>query len=169
MPNARTMDETRDRDSGEQLSLRPAVPTDLGAVERLLAICDLPVEGVGELLGRHAGDFVVADDPDNIGELAAVAALEVAGDHALLRSVAVHPAWRARGIADRMVRHLVCEAEARGLHALYLLTMTAERYFPRFGFAPIERSTVPAGIAETLEFRSTCPASATAMCRRLFP
>jgi amino-acid N-acetyltransferase len=61
------------------------------------------------------------------------------------------------------VKRVVCRAEERGLRALYLLTMTAEHYFPRFGFAPVERGAVPAEIATTLEFRSACPASAIAM------
>jgi amino-acid N-acetyltransferase len=65
------------------------------------------------------------------------------------------------------VKRLVCMAEERGLRALYLLTMTAEHYFPRFGFEAVERGAVPAAIAETLEFRSACPASAVAMARPL--
>jgi N-acetylglutamate synthase-like GNAT family acetyltransferase len=61
----------------------------------------------------------------------------------------------------------VAEAEARKLHGLYLLTTTAERYFPSFGFHPIRREQVPAGIRETEEFRSACPASAVVMERNL--
>ena len=147
------------------LTLRPADPADAGAIERLLASVDLPVDGVGDLIREHAQDFVVADDPESPGELAAVAGLEVRGAHALLRSVAVRPRWRKHGLGDQLVRRLVCEAEARGIRAMYLLTMTAERYFPRFGFAPIDRTDVPDAIAATEEFRSTCPASAVAMCR----
>jgi amino-acid N-acetyltransferase len=45
--------------------------------------------------------------------------------------------------------------------------MTAEHYFPRFGFERIERGAVPEAISETLEFRSACPASAVAMARPL--
>ncbi|HSJ64660.1 MAG TPA: arsenic resistance N-acetyltransferase ArsN2 [Gemmatimonadaceae bacterium] len=147
--------------------MRSATRADVGAAERLLAACDLPVEDLAELLRDHAADFVVADDPGTPGELAAIAGLEVRGPHALLRSVAVRPEWRKRGVGDELVRHLVCEAESRGLRALYLLTMTAERYFPRLGFERIERDSVPAEIADTREFRSTCPASAIAMCRRV--
>jgi N-acetylglutamate synthase-like GNAT family acetyltransferase len=45
--------------------------------------------------------------------------------------------------------------------------MTAEHYFPAFGFAPVERDAVPAEIQDTLEFRSACPASAVAMTKPL--
>lgn len=149
---------------------RPATAADLPAVERLLAAAGLPTAGVADVFARHPPDFVVADAPGAPGapgELVAVAGLEVCGDDGLLRSVAVDPAWRAHGLGRDLVRRLVCEAEARGLRALYLLTMTAEHYFPRLGFAPVDRAAVPAEVAATLEFRSACPASAVAMARPL--
>jgi amino-acid N-acetyltransferase len=146
---------------------RPARPDDLAAVERLLADAGLPTAGVAELLAAHADDFVVADDPGAAGggELLAVAGLEVCCDNALLRSVAVRPEWRAHGLGHELVRRLVCRAEERGVRALYLLTMTAEHYFPRFGFERVERGAVPDDIAATLEFRSACPATAAVMAR----
>ena len=148
-------------------ALRAATAADLAAVERLLAESRLPTAGIADLFATRAGDFVVADDPERAGELAAVAGLEVCCENALLRSVAVRPDWRARGLGHALVRHVVCAAEARGLDALYLLTTTAEHYFPRFGFDRVEREAVPAEIRETLEFRSACPASAVAMSRPL--
>ena len=150
-------------------ALRSAAPADLPAVERLLAATDLPAAGVADLFATRADDFVVADDPTAPGELAAVAGLEVCCETALLRSVAVRPAWRAQGLGEALVRRVVCRAEERGVRALYLLTMTAEHYFPRFGFGRVERGAVPAEIAATLEFRSACPASAVAMARDLRP
>ena len=146
-------------------ALRPATRGDAAEIDRLLADAGLPTAGVGEILATHPDDFVVADDPR--GGLAAVGGLEVRGADALLRSVAVRPEWRERGIGRELVRRLVSLAEARGLHALYLLTMTAEHYFPRFGFEVADRQAVPAAIRDTLEFRSACPASATAMVRRV--
>jgi amino-acid N-acetyltransferase len=143
-------------------ALRPATPSDLAAVRQLLANSGLPDAGLEELLTAHASDFVVAESPT---QLVGVAGLEVRGDDALLRSVAVHPDWRAHGVGRELVKRLVCMAEARGLRALYLLTMTAEHYFPRFGFEVVARGAVPPAIADTLEFRSACPASAVAMAR----
>lgn len=148
-------------------TLRLASPDDVGAIERLLHSCDLPTSDVAPLVVARPADFVVADDPDRPHDLAAVAGLEVCCETALLRSVAVRPEWRKRGLGDALVRRLVSEAEGRGLRALYLLTMTADHYFPRFGFEPIARDAVPAEIAATSEFRDTCPASAVAMCKLL--
>ena len=138
--------------------LRPAADSDLAAVERLLTASHLPLDGVREALPS----FVVAEAGD---ELVGVAGLEACCDNALLRSVAVSDAWRSRGVGRALVERAIAEAESRGIHALYLLTTTAERYFPSFGFRAIPRDEVPAAIRETAEFRSACPASATVMCR----
>ena len=145
-------------------TLRAAAPADLPAVRALLADSGLPDAGLDALFADHADDFVLAEAG---GALVGVAGLEVCCDDALLRSVAVRPEWRAHGVGRELVKHLVCRAEERGIRALYLLTMTAEHYFPRFGFAPIARDAVPPGIADTVEFRSACPATAVAMARTL--
>jgi len=149
--------------TGGAPELRAARPSDRHAVEALLDGAGLPTAGIAELLATRADDFVVADDPGGDGSLVAVAGLEVREGTALLRSVAVRPEWRRHGLGQELVRRVVCVAESRGVRALYLLTTTAERYFPRFGFAPVERDAVPPEIAATLEFRSACPASAVAM------
>jgi N-acetylglutamate synthase-like GNAT family acetyltransferase len=64
-------------------------------------------------------------------------------------------------------KHLIGEAEAKGLGGLDLLTTTAERYFPGFGFRAVSRADVPADVRETEEFRSACPASAAVMALAL--
>jgi amino-acid N-acetyltransferase len=160
------MHDTQSR-SDRSPRFRTAQAGDLAAVERLLTTAGLPTAGVAELLATRPDDFLVAEDASAPGELLAVAGLEVCCDDALLRSVAVHPAWQQHGLGRELVRRLVREAEGRGLRALYLLTMTAEHYFPRFGFEQIARDAVPTAIAETEEFRSCCPASAVAMTRPL--
>ena len=138
--------------------VRSAAPEDLAAVERLLTDSGLPLDGVSESFDT----FVVAE----VGsDLVGVAGLEVCCDNALLRSVAVRPEWRSHGVGRALVTRAIADAEGRGLRALYLLTTTAERYFPSFGFRTISRDDVPAEISQTVEFREACPASATAMCR----
>jgi amino-acid N-acetyltransferase len=138
--------------------VRPADPSDLGAIERLLTASDLPLEGVRESLST----FVVAQAGD---EIVGVAGLEPCCEYALLRSVAVAPEWRAHGIGRALVTRVISDAEASGIRGLYLLTLTAERYFPSFGFREIAREEVPEDVRATAEFQSACPASATVMCR----
>jgi amino-acid N-acetyltransferase len=142
--------------------LRAARQTDLPAVERLLEASHLPLDGVRDALAT----FVVAESG---ADVVGVAGLEVCGGDALLRSVAVADEWRSRGLGRALVARVISDAEARGLHALYLLTTTAERYFPSFGFHRIERDLVPAPIRATREFQECCPASATVMCRECQP
>jgi amino-acid N-acetyltransferase len=148
-------------------AIRHATPDDVSAIERLLTDAGLPTVGVAELLGRRAADFFVAESAVTNAppELVAVAGLEVCRDDALLRSVAVRSEWRTHGLARELVQRIVLQAEEQGIRALYLLTTTAEHYFPRFGFERVERSAVPPAIADTVEFTSACPASAVAMVR----
>lgn len=138
--------------------IRPADPADLAAIEELLTVSSLPLDGVRDALDG----FVVAQSGD---ALVGVAGLEVCCDNALLRSVAVLPEWRSHGLGRALVTRVISDAEARGIRALYLLTTTAERYFPSFGFKQIARDDVPGDVRETAEFQSACPASATVMCR----
>jgi N-acetylglutamate synthase-like GNAT family acetyltransferase len=141
------------------VTLRAARIDDLPVVERLLVASELPLDGVAGALR----DFAVAEAD---GALVGVAGLEVCGEHALLRSVAVAPEWRSRGVGRALVDRVIADAEARGMRGLYLLTTTAERYFPSFGFQRIARDEVPDDVRATAEFRSACPASATVMARR---
>lgn len=140
--------------------IRPATPADLPGVERLLEDGNLPLTGVREALK----DFVVAEAE---GDLVGVAGLEICCDDALLRSVAVAPEWRSRGVGRALVTRAISDAEARGMRALYLLTTTAEHYFPSFGFKKISREEVPEAVRATDEFTKACPASAAVMSRSL--
>jgi amino-acid N-acetyltransferase len=139
--------------------LRSAVVSDLSAIERLLVSSGLPIVGVAESLGG----FVVAQSEQD-DSIVGVAGLEVCcADYALLRSTAVDPDWRGTGLGRRLVMRAIAEAESRGIKALYLLTTTAERYFPSFGFVKTSRDAVPDEVKQSVEFREACPASATVM------
>ena len=141
-------------------TVRPARPDDLPRVEALLRASDLPLDGVAEALPT----FVVAEYE---GRLVGVAGLECCRENALLRSVAVDPEWRSRGLGRQLVTRVISEAEKRGINALYLLTQTAEHYFPSFGFQKVSRDVVPEDVRATGEFQHACPASATVMARPL--
>jgi amino-acid N-acetyltransferase len=145
-------------------AFRSADATDRIAVEYLLHSNGLPTAGVAEMFADDPSQFVVAYDGD---VLVATAALEECGDHALLRSVAVSATCQRRGLGTALVDYTMSQAAARGFDGLYLLTMTAEDYFPRFGFERVARDAVPASIAQTVEFTSACPASAVTMHKSL--
>lgn len=138
-------------------AIRPATASDGPAVRALLERHGLPLDGVPDDL---AG-FVVADG--EAGVLAGVAGLERYGDAALLRSVAVDAAGQGTGAA--LLARVLADAEAAGVRTVILLTTTAEAYFPRFGFARVDRAAVPDAVRASAEFRGACPASAAVMMR----
>jgi len=144
-------------------TLRLASRSDEAAVESLLTASGLPLDGVHEALPC----FVVAEHEGALVGVAGIEACGTAGEHALLRSVAVAPEWRSRGLGRTLVTRTLAEAESRGVRALYLLTTTADKYFPNFGFSVTTRDTVPADVKETAEFKGACPASATVMVKQL--
>jgi len=138
--------------------LRAARAGDRAAIERLLAESALPTAGVEAAL---AG-FVVAEER---GTIVGAAGLEPAAPYALLRSVVVAASWRGTGLGATLVRRLLADADSRDVPAVYLLTTTAERWFPRFGFAPVTRNRVPDSVRATGEYREGCPATAIVMRR----
>ncbi|MGQ0561571.1 MAG: arsenic resistance N-acetyltransferase ArsN2 [Gemmatimonadota bacterium] len=138
------------------MKIRGAEVTDCARIEHLLEAAGLPTTGVRETL---TGFLVAEDGEDVVG----VAGMEWCGEYGLLRSVAVEPQWRSHGVARRLVDRLIEDARARSISALYLLTTTAEGYFPNFGFQTTTRAAVPDPIRATGEFQHACPASATAM------
>jgi N-acetylglutamate synthase-like GNAT family acetyltransferase len=144
----------------ETHTIREATATDLAAVERLLTENHLPTVGVKDIIG----DFLVAEAGD---DLVGVVGMEYCCNYGLLRSTAVSSSWRSKGLGRQLVEQIIARAESRGINALYLLTTTAEKYFPSFGFKTTTRDAVPAEIRATDEFRGACPASATVMYRPL--
>lgn len=141
--------------------VRLATAHDEEAINALLIASHLPLDGVHEALAC----IVVAEDRGDIVGVAGIEECGVRGTHALLRSVAVAEGWKGRGLGRTLVSRAIALAEERGADALYLLTTTAESYFPSFGFSKIDRASVPAAVQQTAEFCSVCPASATVMVR----
>jgi amino-acid N-acetyltransferase len=142
------------------MKIREATTRDLDAVESLLSANDLPLDGVKE----NFSSFVVAEDK---GEIAGAIGLEKFGSVALLRSAVVSPEHRGSGVGRRLVEQLLERASDEGIEELFLLTTTAEKYFPRFGFSPTSRSAVPAVVKTSAEFQGACPDSAVVMTRRI--
>jgi amino-acid N-acetyltransferase len=142
------------------MKIRPVTSQDLGAVESLLSASNLPLDGVKE----HFSSFVVADDD---GAIAGTIGLEKFGPVALLRSAVVSPEYRGSGIGSRLVEEVLERAEEDGIEELFLLTTTAESYFPRFGFTRTTRSAVPPAMKASAEFQGACPDSAAVMTRRI--
>ena len=141
--------------------LRPARPADLEAIRRLLAACELGAEG---LETQFPDGYAVVE---SAGDLVGAAGLEIYGEDGLLRSVAVEPERRGKGLGALLVRGRLEWAVQRGLRAVYLLTTTAADFFAGMGFWAVEREAAPEGIRSSEQYRVACPASATLMCLTL--
>jgi amino-acid N-acetyltransferase len=142
------------------MRIRNATNADLSVVENLLAANDLPIDGVRE----NFSSFVVAEDR---GAIRGAIGIEKFGSVALLRSAVVSPENRGRGIGSRLVERLLKRADEEGIEDLYLLTTTAEKYFPRFGFTRTTRTAVPDAVKASAEFQGACPDTAIVMTRRV--
>lgn len=101
------------------------------------------------------------------GALLGVVALERHGDHGLLRSLAVAPEARGRGLAHALVAHALREAARLGLRDVAGLTTTIPDLLPRWGFREVARADLPAPLAASPELRGACPASARAFLREV--
>jgi amino-acid N-acetyltransferase len=137
-----------------------ARPEDTPDILRLLERNHLPLDGLLD----HLTTTVVARQRERV---IGSAALEVYPDGALLRSVAVAPDAHGLGLGHALTGAAIGMAEDVGAPAIYLLTTTAERFFPKFGFERITRVEVPASVQTSIEFTSACPASAVVMRKRL--
>jgi amino-acid N-acetyltransferase len=137
-----------------------ALRSDLPDVHRLLERCNLPLDGVDD----HVDTMLVARDGVDV---CGAAALELYADGALLRSVAVEPIRQGCGLGHDLIEAALRLAEAHGARTVFLLTTTADRFFPKFGFSQIARDEVPPSVMASVEFQSACPASATVMRKHL--
>ena len=143
-----------------EIAIERARPEDAEPIRALLQAHKLPVDDVES----HLGSAVVARLR---GEIVGSAALEVYPDGVLLRSVVVSPELKGQGLGRRLTEAMINLAQTLRTPALYLLTTTAQTYFPAFGFEEINRSAVPTSVQASVEFTSACPSTAIVMRKLL--
>ena len=130
-------------------------------VMNLLAACSLPNADISEKKVQHFFGCGPEGNPQG------VVGVELYGDVALLRSLAVEKSVRGKGCGKRLVREVEDHAARSGVKHLYLLTTTAEKFFQSLGYASVDRERVPAPIRSTTEFSSLCSTTATVMTKDL--
>lgn len=140
--------------------IEAATERDLPQICALLERRHLPLAGVEE----HLPTMLVAREDEQI---VGTAALELYVDGVLLRSVAVEPHHEGKQLGHQLTDAALQLATAHGANTVFLLTTTAERFFPKFGFEPIDRAQVPPSVGESVEFQSACPSSAIVMRKQL--
>ena len=133
-----------------------AQPEDVASVLSLLERHGLPVDGADAM-----GDAVVVARLN--GRVVGAAGLERYADGALLRSVVVDASAQGHGLGQRLTEAALVLARDLRMPSVFLLTTTADGFFPRFGFERIGREDVPESVQQSVEFRSACPVSAVVM------
>jgi amino-acid N-acetyltransferase len=137
-----------------------AKTVDAGDIESVLTKCGLPTDGITPHL-KHF--FVAKSDDSIIGSVG----IEVYSGIGLLRSLAVLPSVRGKGIGKELFLRAVAHAHAENVNELYLLTTTADGFFSKRGFKTIERVDAPTPLQSSSEFKTICPKSAICMQMRI--
>lgn len=158
LPPMNPITETNARSA---IRIQPARPDALEAIQGLLSSLDLPHS---DLTPSHLEHFLICRDG---GDIVGVVGLELYGPVALLRSLAVRPSHRGRGIGTRLTEQVEQYGRRNGVEEVYLLTTTASDYFDRHSYETIDRDELPNVIQETEEAAQFCPASATCMRKDL--
>jgi amino-acid N-acetyltransferase len=145
-----------------ELKIEPAKKKDYDAVEVLLRKTDLPPDEIK----LHMENFLVIRHPEAVAGpeiLIGSVGLEIYGESALLRSLAVHPDFQGNGLGSRLVDSIIKAAKGKGITHLFLLTDTAEEFFKKRGFVVVTRNKVPYDMKQSIEFTTLCTSSPSMM------
>jgi len=121
------------------VQLRKATEVDAESIRALLEQCGLPSSD----LAVARPEIVLACQG---AQLVATGALQHLGSVALLRSIAVAPAYRNSRLGRILVAELERRARAAGVKEIFLLTQTAIRFFQQQGYSTIDRNDVPQAV-----------------------
>jgi amino-acid N-acetyltransferase len=143
------------------MNIQPARPEDLPAVRELLEMERLPASDLDALSLER---FLIWREGSRMD---GIVGLELYGDVAFLRSLVVAPQARGRGAGAALTQAAENLAAEAGASSVYLLTMTAERFFRARGYRNIDRGDAPASIQGTSQFSGLCPSTAVLMAKSL--
>ena len=126
------------------LTVRPALPADVRTIRDLVEpYATERILLAKEMVGYYESvqEFLVAETAD--GQVVGCGALHVMWDDlAEVRTLAVAPAWRGRGVGHALLEGLLARARTLGLRRLFCLTFEVD-FFASHGFVAIEGTPVP--------------------------
>jgi UDP-N-acetylmuramate: L-alanyl-gamma-D-glutamyl-meso-diaminopimelate ligase len=130
-------------------AILPAAPTDLAAIRAILNRVSLDSRDIRD---QDYGNFLVVRNESGVVGCIGV---EVYGQDAILRSLAVNLESRGAGYGWMLADTAVTTARHRGVKRMYLLTPKTESDFfaEKLGFRVIDRSTVAEAVAKSSTFR----------------
>ncbi len=141
-------------------AMKPARRGDMAEVRKLLDRAGLGDEPARD--EQFPAFFVLTNEQGVAGSVA----LDVLGDDAVLRALAVDPEARGAGYGWMLADMAVSQARWRGVRRIYLLTESASDFFAaKFGFRVVDRSTLSKQVAASETF--TAPKGAGQVAMRL--
>ncbi len=141
--------------------IRAATAQDLPAALELLRDAELPV---ADLCAERLALVAYRQQ-----EVQGVIGLESFENFGLLRSLVVSSAARGRGVGAALVAALEATCWERRVQELWLLTIDADPFFGKLGYAVRSRDAAPDAIRGTEEFSDLCPGDAVLMSKELGP
>jgi UDP-N-acetylmuramate: L-alanyl-gamma-D-glutamyl-meso-diaminopimelate ligase len=139
-------------------AIRPAQRADMPAVRAVLEMVQLADEPARD--DQFPDFFVLRNEKGTVG----CVALEVLGEDAILRALAVDPEFRGAGYGWMLADMAVSQARWRGVRRIYLLTASASDFFAaKFGYRVVDRSTLGKAVSATETFSASSGAGRVAM------
>jgi N-acetylglutamate synthase-like GNAT family acetyltransferase len=126
----------------------PGRPEDLAPIRALLASQGLDHEDLGD--ESYLDFFVCLNETGFVG----CVAIEIYGEDAVLRSLAVAPEARGQGYGWVLADTAIQQTRRRGVRHLYLLTakQASDFFAEKHGFRVVDSSTVAASVARSATF-----------------
>ena len=145
----------------------PVMPARIEHKARIAALLDR-VGIAHPVLEQFWPSYLVIPDEGEDEPLVGCVALEVMGEVALLRMLAVAPERRGEGLGYLLVETATERARNQGVQHLYLVTDGAQGYFgERLGFSVIDCKDVAPEVAGTAEYFLARSKNATWMRKEL--
>lgn len=146
------------------LAITRADAADGASMAEVFALLDevhLPADGVAQ----HFSHFLLAHEHE---QLIGCVGLEIYGEVALLRSLAVAPQQQRTGLGRRLTESILALARESGVREVVLLTTTAPDFFVnRFGFTPADRQAYDQRLAQSPEWNLPRCSSAILLKREM--
>jgi len=139
-----------------ELKVIRANPKETSQLGELLKVCNLSTTG----LENQVHNFYTAWSG---GEMIGSIGLEIYGKYGIIRSTAVLPRYRKKGIGSKLAKKMMDFAKRQGIEELYLKTENEAAFFSHVGFSHILPEQIPAEIKEAEMLALSCcgPKAAT--------
>lgn len=125
-----------------------ATPADGFSLAEFLREVETPAAGL------ESPDLRIWMDLDPDGRIVATTGYELAGTDALLRAIAVAPAFRGSGRGTELVRFALERAAAEGATRAWLVSRHSADFWSGLGFEPTDIGELAKALAATAQVRA---------------